>query len=262
MMEKTSETASSISLVFREPATLLTFGWIIWGILFSMALILLSIMTVRAVRKWGAVKIETAQAEPFSTVLRTYAKKRRRPKKPKTAWGKVEITGMDRQENVANMAVYILSEDYAWKNGSADIEDINGKRTKIAKHMKNKGLRKALEHSQGIICIGITSDENPSKDENDLARLRSNGLLAAISEIYPRITDISTLCLRQLKSPDKLSDKYEDCDRFVIFISVLDMQPEIDFEKALRNALSESINLPFDYNDYQQVEFGKENAIG
>lgn len=193
---------------------------------------------------------------PDPGMIRSYSSKYLVRKRIKAHWERVALTGYDSDENPLDLDVYLLTRAFQWPSGKADTIAYQKKSVNPPKYLKNKSLKLAFQKTTGLISVGLVTEMSDGDEREGLARTRSENMITWLKRVQPKATVDYRLILDSPKhewgSVDE-EDRKTDEKRSVLWICLKGSLEAVNMEEALKDALSQAIHLPFDFDIYQDV---------
>ncbi len=207
-------------------------------------------------RKPGASKPKKLPFLPDPSIIKSYTGKYLAGKRIKANWERVGLVGYDSDEVPLNLEVYQLTKAFQWPPGQSDAiihrkETVNPK-----KYLKNKSLKKSFLKATGLISVGVVTEISDGNEKDGLARARAEKMVDWLKPIMPQMQVDYLLSLDVPKNEWGTIDEEVrkiDEQRPVLWICLKESSEEVNMEEALRDALSQAIHLPFDFDIYQEV---------
>lgn len=193
---------------------------------------------------------------PDPGIIRSYTGKYLARQKIRANWEKTGLVGYDRNENPLNLEVYLLTRSFQWLPGKAESIVFRGKAVKPTKFLKNKSLKKAFQNAAGLISVGIVTELSDGENKEGLARARAEKMVSWLKQVM-RGTRVDYLLV--LDSPQNewgtIDEEVRKVDehRSVLWICLQKSPEAVNMEEALKDALSQAMHLPFDFDIYQSV---------
>lgn len=197
---------------------------------------------------------------PDPNIIRSYTGKYLVGERIKANWKRVSLVGYDAGESPLNLDVYLLSSRFQWAVGKSDAIIYHGKSVKPSKYFKNKALKQALQNADKLISVGLVTELSDDGKTPGLARSRAENMVSWLKQVMPRVTVDYLLVLedpRNIWGSIEEEDRKADEKRAVLWICLKDPPDGVNMEEAVRDALSQAINLPFDFDIYHDVVLEK-----
>lgn len=192
--------------------------------------------------------------------IRSYSSKYLTREKIKATWEKVSLIGVDSDNNRLDLAVYLLTKDFMWRAGSADVIEYNKSEVNPTKFFKNKNIRKTFQKSAGLVSIGLVTTLADEMQKEGLAQARAERMVSLLKKSLPHKTVDYLLSLESplIESGEAVEVAFQsEIPRPVLWVCLQPFAAEVNVEEALKDALSRAIQLPFDFDSYQEVSLTK-----
>ncbi len=182
-------------------------------------------------------------------------------------WDKIKFEGVDHNGKTVKMILLVLSESYFWRFGDLFITNDQGNSLKMRDHLATDPIRKSLENSKGMICVGTASEEGSLRLEEYRAALRADQLIDWMIDTQPGINSFYALGLGQYQkrpASHSLSDAAElssEDQRRVILISITHQAPKANLTEALKNGLSQLKPLPFELQRFSTFDLKNRSSL-
>lgn len=193
---------------------------------------------------------------PSPGMIRSYTKTYLARNKINVTWEKVGLVGYDSEEHPLTLEVFLLTKEFQWVSGKSDGVAYQQKPVKPVKYLKNKGLKKAFQKADSLISVGMVTEMLDGDQKDGLARARAEAMIVWLKRAMRKITVHYLLSLDDPKhvwgNIDEEDRKVEE-QRTVLWICLQKAPAEVNIEEALKDALSKAMQLPFDFDVYQNV---------
>ncbi len=193
---------------------------------------------------------------PSPGMIRSYTKKYLAGSKINVIWEKVGLVGYDSGDNPLDLEVFLLTKEFQWFSGKSDGVAYHNEPVKPVKYLKNKGLKKAFQKADSLVSVGMVTEMLDGDQKEGLARARAEMMIVWLKQAMRKVTVGYLLNLDDPKhewgNVDE-EDRKVDEQRSVLWICLQKAPAEVNIEEALKDALSKAIQLPFDFDIYQNV---------
>jgi len=193
---------------------------------------------------------------PSPGMIRSYTKKYLAGNKINVTWEKVGLVGYDSGDNPLDLEVFLLTKEFQWFSGKSDGVAYHKEPVKPVKYLKNKGLKKAFHKADSLISVGMVTEMLDGDQKEGLARARAEMMIVWLKQAMRKMSVGYLLSLDDPKhewgNVDE-EDRKVDEQRTVLWICLQKAPAEVNIEEALKDALSKAMQLPFDFDIYQNV---------
>jgi len=217
-------------------------------------------------KKRGALRSLKMPFLPDPRIIKSYTGKYLGGQKIRANWERVALVGYDSDENQLSFNAYLLTKAFEWLPAKSDAIAYRGKTVNPSKYLKNKALKHAFLKASGLVAVGLVTELSDGKEKDGLARTRAENMIAWLKPVMPKIKVDYLITLDSPKnewgSVDE-EDRSIDEKRAVLWLCLNEIPEEVKMDEALKDALSQAMNLPFDFDIYQEVNLDKvsENQV-
>lgn len=193
---------------------------------------------------------------PDPQMIKSYTGKYLAREKIKANWEKVPLVGYDSEGISLNLEIYLLTKAFQWPPGKSDTIVYHKKTVNPSRYLKNKSLKQAFQKADSLISVGMVTELSDGDEREGLARRRAENMIKWLQVVLRRINVDYLLTLDLPKNEWGTIDeevRKVDEQRPVLWICLKASPAEVNLEEALRDALSQAIQLPFDFDIYQEV---------
>lgn len=211
-------------------------------------------------KKSGASRPMKMPFLPDPRIIKSYTGKYLMGEKIKANWERISMVGVDSEEKQLDLSAYLLNSRFQWSEAESDAILYKGQTIKPSKYLKNKSLKEALQNADKLVSVGLITELCDGDKPPELARARAEKMVTWLKKVMPRIKVDYLLILNDPRhiwgSIDEEDRKAEE-KRAVLWICLNKNTDDADVDEAVRDALSQAINLPFDFDIYHDVVFEK-----